>query len=108
LDWDLQVRELETKPVLILGHGLALSTKFIVELERRIMDGFKTKSGVVFGLSTVKNPISLARLVMEKYPHIYLSFNGDEEFAREKVQAFLKSTFSDGIFLFTCDNIMNM
>jgi beta-aspartyl-peptidase (threonine type) len=48
------------------------------------MDGFRNKCGAVSGLSTVKNPISLARLVMEKSPHVYLAFNGAEEFAREQ------------------------
>jgi beta-aspartyl-peptidase (threonine type) len=39
----------------------------------------------VSGISTVVHPISLARLVMEKTPHVYLAFDGAEAFAREQV-----------------------
>ncbi|CAJ2629529.1 unnamed protein product [Trifolium pratense] len=53
-------------------------------MEASIMDGTKRRCGVVSGVSTVKNPISLARLVMEKSPHSYLGFSGAEEFAREQ------------------------
>jgi beta-aspartyl-peptidase (threonine type) len=80
---ELLVRDLETNPVFNLGCGSTLSTKGTVEMEASIMDGFINKCGAVSGLSTIKNPISLARLVMEKSPHVYLSFNGAEEFARE-------------------------
>lgn len=79
---ELLVRELETNPVFNSGRGSALSAKGTVEMEASIMDGFRNKCGAVSGLSTVKNPISLARLVMEKSPHVYLAFNGAEEFAR--------------------------
>ncbi|KAL2479119.1 Isoaspartyl peptidase/L-asparaginase 1 [Forsythia ovata] len=48
------------------------------------MDGNTKRCGAVCGLSTVKNAISLARLVMEKTPHIYLGFDGAEAFAREQ------------------------
>lgn len=62
-----------------------MTTNGTVEMEACIMDG-KTKScGSVSGLKTVVNPISLARLVMEKTPHIYLSFEGAEAFAKEQV-----------------------
>jgi beta-aspartyl-peptidase (threonine type) len=40
----------------------------------------------VSGLSTVVHPVSLARLVMENSPHVYLGFDGAEEFARIQVQ----------------------
>lgn len=49
------------------------------------MDGNTKKCGAVSGISTVVNVISLARLVMEKTPHIYLGFDGAETFAREQV-----------------------
>ena len=49
------------------------------------MDG-KKRCGAVSGLTTVVNAISLARLVMEKTPHIYLAFDGAEAFAREQVR----------------------
>ena len=49
------------------------------------MDGPKRRCGAVSGLTTVKNPISLARLVMDKSPHSYLAFSGAEDFARQQV-----------------------
>eukprot|EP00252_Welwitschia_mirabilis_P016123 TRINITY_DN35639_c0_g1_i1.p1 TRINITY_DN35639_c0_g1~~TRINITY_DN35639_c0_g1_i1.p1 ORF type:complete len:368 (-),score=52.41 TRINITY_DN35639_c0_g1_i1:133-1236(-) len=81
---ELVVRELETDPVFNSGRGSALTTKGTVEMEASIMDGFRNKCGAVSGISTVKNPISLARLVMEKTPHVYLAFTGAEEFSREQ------------------------
>ncbi|XP_044511027.1 probable isoaspartyl peptidase/L-asparaginase 2 [Mangifera indica] len=81
---ELVVRELETDPLFNSGRGSALTTKGTVEMEASIMDGPKRRCGAVSGLTTVKNPISLARLVMEKSPHSYIAFSGAEEFAKEQ------------------------
>lgn len=81
----VQVRELENCPHFNAGRGSVLTTTGTVEMEACIMDGNTRKCGAVSGLSTVVNPISLARLVMERTPHIYLGFNGAEIFAREQV-----------------------
>lgn len=82
----LKVRELETDPLFNSGRGSALTEKGTVEMEASIMDGPKRRCGAVSGLTTVKNPISLARLVMDKSPHSYLAFNGAEDFARQQVR----------------------
>ena len=79
------MRELENVPCFNAGRGSVLTTKGTVEMEAAIMDGNTMKCGAVSGLTTVVNAISLARLVMEKTPHIYLAFDGAEEFAREQV-----------------------
>jgi beta-aspartyl-peptidase (threonine type) len=79
------VRELETDPLFNSGRGSALTENGTVEMEASIMDGPKRRCGAVSGLTTVKNPVSLARLVMEKSPHSYLAFSGAEEFARQQV-----------------------
>ncbi|KAJ4964544.1 hypothetical protein NE237_016393 [Protea cynaroides] len=81
---ELVVRELETDPMFNSGRGSALTEKGTVEMEASIMDGPKRRCGAVSGLTTVKNPISLARLVMDKSPHSYLAFSGAEEFARQQ------------------------
>ncbi|KAJ6939823.1 hypothetical protein NC651_006094 [Populus alba x Populus x berolinensis] len=81
---ELVVRELETDPLFNSGRGSALTENGTVEMEASIMDGPKRRCGAVSGLTTVKNPISLARLVMEKSPHSYLAFSGAEEFARQQ------------------------
>jgi beta-aspartyl-peptidase (threonine type) len=82
------VRQLETDPIFNSGRGSALTAKGTVEMEASIMDGTKRRCGAVSGVTTVKNPVSLARLVMEKSPHSYLAFSGAEEFARQQVNIF--------------------
>lgn len=81
---ELVVKELETDPFFNSGRGSALNENGRVEMEASIMDGPKRRCGAVSGLSTVKNPISLARLVMDKSPHSYLAFSGAESFARQQ------------------------
>ncbi|KAL2346439.1 hypothetical protein Fmac_000439 [Flemingia macrophylla] len=81
---ELVVRELETDPLFNSGRGSALTENGTVEMEASIMDGPKRRCGAVSGLTTVKNPISLARLVMDKSPHSYLAFHGAEQFARQQ------------------------
>ncbi|KDP31384.1 hypothetical protein JCGZ_11760 [Jatropha curcas] len=81
---ELVVRELENHPNFNAGKGSVLTTAGTVEMEACIMDGKTKKCGAVSGLTTVVNAVSLARLVMEKTPHIYLAFDGAETFAREQ------------------------
>ncbi|KAK2663432.1 hypothetical protein Ddye_002006 [Dipteronia dyeriana] len=81
---ELVVRELENHPNFNAGRGSVLTSSGTVEMEACIMDGNTKRCGAVSGLTTVVNPISLARLVMEKTPHIYLAFDGAEAFAREQ------------------------
>lgn len=81
---ELVVRELETDPFFNSGRGSALTEKGTVEMEASIMDGNGRRCGAVSGVTTVKNPISLARLVMEKSPHSYLAFSGAEAFAKQQ------------------------
>ncbi|KAJ1377742.1 Peptidase T2, asparaginase 2 [Sesbania bispinosa] len=81
---ELVVRELENIPHFNAGRGSVLTNKGTVEMEASIMDGSTKKCGAVSGLKTVVNAISLARLVMEKTPHVYLAFDGAEEFAKEQ------------------------
>jgi len=52
------------------------------ELDASIMDGRDRNAGAVAGVTTVKNPIKLARSVMEKSPHVMLQAEGAEDFAR--------------------------
>ncbi|KAE8727970.1 Isoaspartyl peptidase/L-asparaginase [Hibiscus syriacus] len=53
-------------------------------MEANIIDGPKRRCDVVFGLSTVKNPVSLTHLVMDKSPHFYLAFSSAEEFTKKQ------------------------
>ncbi|GAV85447.1 Asparaginase_2 domain-containing protein [Cephalotus follicularis] len=81
---ELVVRELENHPNFNAGRGSVLTSAGTVEMEACIMDGKTKNCGAVSGLTTVVNAISLARLVMDKTPHIYLAFDGAESFAREQ------------------------
>lgn len=82
----VQVRELEDQPCFNAGRGSVLTSNGTVEMEACIMDGKTKRCGAVSGLTTVKNAISVARLVMDKTPHIYLGFGGAEAFARDQVR----------------------
>ncbi|KAF0921728.1 hypothetical protein E2562_016998 [Oryza meyeriana var. granulata] len=81
---ELVVREMEDCPHFNAGRGSVLTTDGTVEMEAAVMDGNTMRCGAVSGLSTVVNAVSLARLVMDKTPHIYLAFDGAEAFAREQ------------------------
>jgi len=79
------VRALEDNTLFNAGKGSVLTNKGTVEMEASIMDGRTKDCGAVSGLSTVEHPVSLARLVMDNSPHVYLAFQGAEEFARDQV-----------------------
>lgn len=75
------VRMLEDNPLFNAGKGAAFNEKEEHELDASIMHGPTLRCGAVAGLRTVKNPISLARLVMERTPHVLLMGDGAEDFA---------------------------
>src|ERR1700747_3323245 len=54
------------------------------ELDAAIMDGSGPRAGAVAAVTHVKNPIELARLVMERSPHVLLVAEGAEDFALEQ------------------------
>jgi len=78
------VRELEEDPNFNAGRGAVFTYDGVNELDASIMDGRTRAAGAVTGISTSKNPISLARAVMEKSPHVFLSGDGADQFAREQ------------------------
>lgn len=75
------VRVLEDDPQFNAGKGAIFNTAGGHELDASIMDGSNKKCGGVTCVTTVKNPISLARLVMTETPHILLAGDGAEKFA---------------------------
>ena len=78
------VRELENDPHFNAGRGAVLTYDGTIELDAAIMDGDGLRSGAVAGASATKNPVSLARAVMEKSPHVMLSGAGADQFSREQ------------------------
>ncbi|TVU46238.1 hypothetical protein EJB05_05762, partial [Eragrostis curvula] len=81
---ELVVRELEDCPHFNAGRGSVLTADGTVEMEACVMEGATLRCGAVAGLSTVVNAVSLARLVMDRTPHIFLAFHGAEAFARDQ------------------------
>ena len=77
------VRTLEDDPHFNAGRGAVYTHDGRHELDAAIMDGRDLSAGAVAAVSDVKNPISLARLVMEESPHILLVGAGAEAFADE-------------------------
>ncbi len=75
---------LEDDPHFNAGRGAVFTYEGVNELDASIMDGSDRSAGAIAGVTTVKNPIRLARAVMEKSPHVFLSREGAEEFAREQ------------------------
>jgi beta-aspartyl-peptidase (threonine type) len=75
------VRFLEDDPLFNAGKGAVYTHEGTHELDAAIMDGRTLACGSVAALKTVKNPIGLARLVMEKSPHVFLVGDGAEAFA---------------------------
>jgi beta-aspartyl-peptidase (threonine type) len=78
---EASVRVLEDDPQFNAGKGAIFNTAGTHELDASIMDGSNKKCGGVTCVTTVKNPISLARLVMTETPHILLAGDGAEKFA---------------------------
>lgn len=78
------VKFLEDDPKFNAGKGAVLNSDGIHELDASIMDGSSLSSGAVTLITKVKNPISLARLVMEKTSHVLLGGKGAERFAEEQ------------------------
>lgn len=72
---------LENDPKFNAGRGAVFTAEGRNELDASIMDGATLKCGAVAGVTTVKNPIRLARRVMEQTRHVILSREGAEAFA---------------------------
>ena len=74
---------LEDDPTFNAGRGAVLNVHGDHELEAAIMEGHTARAGAVAGLRTVRNPITLARHVMQDTPHLFLAGDGAEAFADE-------------------------
>jgi beta-aspartyl-peptidase (threonine type) len=77
------VRVLEDDPHFNAGKGSVFTSAGTNEMDAAIMDGKTLAAGAVASLKHIKNPISLARLVMEKSGHVMMDSEGAEAFAKE-------------------------
>src|SRR5580700_7008019 len=77
------VTTLEDDELFNAGRGAVLTADGTVELDAAIMDGTQLRAGAVALLRRVKNPVQLARRVLEESPHVFLAGEGAERFAQE-------------------------
>jgi L-asparaginase / beta-aspartyl-peptidase len=76
-------RELEDDPHFNAGRGSVFTYQGTIEMDAAIMDGRNRDAGAVAGVTATRNPISLARAVMEQSPHVFLSREGADQFSRD-------------------------
>ena len=75
------------------GHGAALTRDGAAELDAAIMEGLELRAGAVASVRHVKNPIELARRIMQKSRHVLLVGAGAEEFALEEGMALVPNHY---------------
>ena len=75
---------LEDDPHFNAGRGSVFTFQGTIEMDASIMDGRSRGAGAVTGVTATRNPIRLARAVMERSPHVFLSREGADEFSRDQ------------------------
>jgi L-asparaginase / beta-aspartyl-peptidase len=75
------IRLMEDSPLFNAGRGAVFTHDGVNELDASIMDGASRRAGAVAGVKQIKNPIALARLVMDKSVHVMMAGAGAEAFA---------------------------
>lgn len=75
------IKILEDDPLFNAGRGADFAADGKNELDAAIMDGSNMKAGAVGDVTRTRHPISLARAVMEKSPHVFLVGQGADEFS---------------------------
>lgn len=78
------IKILEDDSLFNAGKGAVFTNEGNIELDAAIMNGKNLAAGAVAGITTVKNPVSAARAVMEKSEHVLLIGPGAEKFAAQK------------------------
>jgi beta-aspartyl-peptidase (threonine type) len=77
----IAVRLLEDNELFNAGRGAVFNRDGLIELDAAVMEGTTLKAGAVAGVKHIRNPVDVARLVMEQSPHVLLIGAGAEEFA---------------------------
>ncbi|WP_233607441.1 isoaspartyl peptidase/L-asparaginase family protein [Corallococcus sp. AB018] len=78
------IRVMEDSPYFNAGKGAVFNHDGVNELDAAVMDGKTRMAGAVAGVHHIQNPIDLARLVMEKSPHVMMVGDGAEAFAQSQ------------------------
>ena len=87
---------LENIPLFNAGKGSVFTSVETHEMDAAIMDGNTLKAGCAAGIKNVKNPILLARKIMENSKHVFLAYEGAEEFAKS-----MNLEFEDSSYFYT-------
>jgi beta-aspartyl-peptidase (threonine type) len=77
-------RALEDDPHFNAGRGSVFTYQGTNEMDAAVMDGRSRAAGAIAGATGTRNPVSLARAVMEKSPHVMLTGAGADEFSRQQ------------------------
>jgi beta-aspartyl-peptidase (threonine type) len=86
---------LEDSPLFNAGKGAVFTADGTHELDAAVMEGATLNAGAVAGVKRIKNPIALARLVMERSPHVMMSGAGAEAFAQTQSVEFVPNDHFD-------------
>jgi beta-aspartyl-peptidase (threonine type) len=78
------IEHLEDSPLFNAGKGSVFTYNETNEMDSAIMDGATGNAGAATGITTIKNPIQVARAVLDHSVHVFLSGSGAEEFALEQ------------------------
>jgi beta-aspartyl-peptidase (threonine type) len=92
---EIAVCALEDSPLFNAGKGSVFTAEGTHEMDASIMEGSTLAAGAVSSITGVKNPVHLARLVMEQSDHVFLSGAGAEKFGRN-----LQCEFQDPAYFF--------
>lgn len=84
---------LEDNPLFNAGRGAVFTLDGRNELDASIMDGRTLQAGAVCGLTRIRNPVELARAVMEKSEHVMLAGTGAEQFAASQGFDFVEQSY---------------
>lgn len=87
------IRMLEDNPLFNAGRGSVFTNDGKNEMDASIMTGKDLMAGAVAGVQNIKNPISLARAIMEKSEHVFMAGSGAQEFAKKNNIEFMPDDY---------------
>lgn len=87
------IHVMENSPLFNAGKGAVFTNEGKNEMDAAIMDGKTLKAGAVASVTTIKNPITAARVVMEQSEHVMMIGSGAEKFAKEKGIEFVDPSY---------------